>query len=147
MSAESRPLRCGRAIPAQVYAGAFRHGNSPAHATQRRMPLSWAVTQCCNAGGRRMIRQTGVNRRSLLMAVGASALAIAVPAWARRTMEAVKQMQDNWRDYLTADVDPPAPDDTVELDTSAWRERLSGAAFDVLRDEGTERPFSSALND
>lgn len=94
-----------------------------------------------------MIRQTGVNRRTLLMALGTSALAIALPAWARRTKEAVKQMQDNWRDYLAAELDPPAPEDKVELDKSTWRERLAGAAYDVLREEGTERPFTSALND
>ncbi|MEQ8517282.1 MAG: peptide-methionine (R)-S-oxide reductase MsrB [Chromatocurvus sp.] len=56
-------------------------------------------------------------------------------------------MQENWRDYLAAELDPPSPEDKVELDGDAWRERLGASAYDVLRKEGTERPFTSALND
>lgn len=35
----------------------------------------------------------------------------------------------------------------VNLSDAEWKKRLSPGAYDVLRHEGTERPFSSPLND
>lgn len=39
------------------------------------------------------------------------------------------------------------PNDKIVKDDAAWRRQLSEPQYDVLCCEGTERPFSSALND
>ena len=44
----------------------------------------------------------------------------------------------------TAEAAPRFP---VAMTDAEWRKKLGGAAYDVLRREGTERPFSSPLND
>ena len=41
----------------------------------------------------------------------------------------------------------PAPRaDRLTLDEAEWKRRLPAASYEVLRHEGTERPYSSALN-
>ncbi|MCT4364538.1 MULTISPECIES: peptide-methionine (R)-S-oxide reductase MsrB [Synechococcaceae] len=67
-----------------------------------------------------------MNRRSLLAALGA----MLSPLLGGRAAEAASKANDpNW-----------------QLSEAAWKQRLSPAAFAVLRREGTEPPFSSPLD-
>jgi peptide-methionine (R)-S-oxide reductase len=66
---------------------------------------------------------------------------------AKESRVTLEELHENWRSFLPPGYDPVSADDTLSLDADAWRERLAEElAFDVLRREATERPFSSELN-
>lgn len=52
----------------------------------------------------------------------------------------------DWREFAPEGMEFPSVDDTLTLSAEQWRERLDEPAFQVLRKEGTERPFTSPLN-
>jgi peptide-methionine (R)-S-oxide reductase len=59
----------------------------------------------------------------------------------------VEKIQDRWRELLPQDMKAEVATETVERGNEEWRKELDPAAFEVLRHEGTERPFTSRLND
>lgn len=62
-------------------------------------------------------------------------------------MADIKQIQDSWRALLAAGFEPPAPTPALDKSAQQWRSALTSEQFRVLRDEGTERAFTSPLND
>jgi peptide-methionine (R)-S-oxide reductase len=89
-----------------------------------------------------------MNRRSLLRALGASLLAGgAQRAVAAQPPKDVKALQANWRTLLATNAQVAADAAPLQRADDEWRKVLPEDSYRVLRHEGTERPFSSALND
>ncbi len=91
---------------------------------------------------------TNMKRRSLLLTlfalpvVAATSRLLATPG----TNADIDQLRSGWRDFLPSDFTAPDPGQKIEWDEDRWRQQLSGPQYNVLREEGTERPSSSPLD-
>lgn len=62
------------------------------------------------------------------------------------SMKDIENMQKNWRGLLAKDFKSPSASEPLKLSKDEWRKRLDSAQFQILREEGTEAPGTSALN-
>jgi peptide-methionine (R)-S-oxide reductase len=58
----------------------------------------------------------------------------------------VAALQADWKALLASNADVAKSAEPLTLPNAEWKKRLSAAAYDVLREEGTEPPGSSPLN-
>jgi len=91
-----------------------------------------------------------MERRSFLTALLAALPLTALGRWVYaalpQNMKEVQALQTNWRSLLAPGRKVPAPTDKLALPAAQWKQRLTRVQFDVLREEGTERAFTSPLD-
>jgi len=91
-----------------------------------------------------------MNRRTwlqiLIAAAAGSAVSGRVIAAAAPQSPQIETLQKNWRALLAEGVRVPAPAEKLKLSNDEWRKRLDKMQYNVLREEGTERAGTSALN-
>ncbi len=94
-----------------------------------------------------------MKRRALLKCVAAAPLVL-VTAGSKAEADAASPVDENlnairndWRSLLPADAKIAPSAEPISKAEEKWREILSAPQFDVLREEGTEHPFTSPHND
>ncbi|HEX4926999.1 MAG TPA: peptide-methionine (R)-S-oxide reductase MsrB [Burkholderiales bacterium] len=89
-----------------------------------------------------------MERRTLLKVLLASPLAAQrVLAAPPADMKGIEELQKNWKSFLPAGASVPSPAETLKLSKEEWKKRLPALSFRVMREEGTEPPGSSPLNE
>src|SRR5882672_1534999 len=62
------------------------------------------------------------------------------------SMKDIENLQKNWKALLADGIKLPLPSEPLKLSKEEWRKRLDPTQFNILREEGTEPPGTSPLN-
>ena len=93
-----------------------------------------------------------MNRRTFVwtLAIAPAALALrgtsSNAAAAANTQAAIDDMRKTWQSLLPKGADVPPSAQPITRSNESWKQFLSREQYSILREEGTERPFSSPLN-
>src|SRR4051812_39048117 len=86
-----------------------------------------------------------MHRRTFLFGLAAAPLlARAAPS---ATMKDIEALQKSWKSLLPAGAAVPSAEEPLKLSKDEWKKRLPPESYKVLREEGTERAGTSALNE
>lgn len=93
-----------------------------------------------------------MKRRTLLkgLAVAPFMIALTRPGGAAPragVAMSVEELHKNWKEYLAEGAEVVLTTEPLKRSEAEWKQSLTPPQFDVLRREGTERPFTSALNE
>lgn len=93
-----------------------------------------------------------MDRRRLILTLGGAAALPLFGTWApgvaaATDVRSLKDIQSRWREFLDPGATIARSAARIKRDAAQWREALPQDAYEVLFEEDTERPFSSALNE
>ena len=86
-----------------------------------------------------------MDRRTFVLALAAAPFCVHAQTKGR-TMKDIDALQKNWKTFLPAGATVPAAAEPLKLSKDEWKKRLPAQSYNVLREEGTERAGTSALN-
>ncbi|MPZ46637.1 MAG: peptide-methionine (R)-S-oxide reductase MsrB [Betaproteobacteria bacterium] len=92
-----------------------------------------------------------MNRRTFvsLAGIGAASAGLLVRANAvhpRTSMDTITQLQKEWKTLLASGADVALSREPLQRSDTEWKKTLTPEQYQVLREEGTERPGSSPFN-
>src|SRR3989304_1787320 len=88
-----------------------------------------------------------MKRRRFILLMAAAPLVMTITGGARSADKSLDSIRKNWKSLLARDAKVSLSTEPLRKSKAEWKQSLSDAPFYVLRAEGTERPFSSPLND